>query len=442
MIFSLKSCIRLLVWIYCLSWCFDYRGETQGGGAFQALTFLITAGSGALVMLLGYRQLLMKPGTYLLMLWGAFMVSTLVVALYNHVAFGVFFRNSLPPLLMTLSMGVTLVAAGAGLSHRDVLHPMLIASAINIVWRVVYILVLVGKPIDMVRVEILSQSMPFVLGYVFATLFLEKRINWPAIGLGLLCLFVYVLSVTRSAALIMVAEIFAAFLAMLFCWRMRRLPQGYLGAKKKQMAFLAAGMGVVVLLFLTAGWFIIERWIERTTRPVGSDYLKDDPSKLTRYAEHVAFYKIMKENPHSWLLGMGVGHNYYWDESYHPELAYTYGNLDIFRHEIRIVNWDGHSMWTYAIFSGGALGFLVHIVFFLGSLAWAWFCCRRLRGSPRFPLAIAWTPFVGQFGFLSLSLTFNPFIERASMMCFGILICMPQFLAMAKYYPQACLEKE
>jgi hypothetical protein len=425
--------LRTLIWIYCLSWALDYRAEQSGGGAVQILTFGLTVASAAGIIVIGMRKLLTLPGVYILLLWMGYLVFSFVVAKYHHVVMGVYLRNSMPPLLMFFSMCITLIAAGQGLSYKHVLYPMLIASGINIIWRVVYILVVVGKPIDMVRVEILSQSMPFVLAWMFACIGLKNKIDWAAVGLGLLCLLVYVLSITRSAAIILAAEIFATGLAALACRRMRVLPPDFRAVKTRQMGVLAIGFVAVSLLVVVSAWFVIERWIERLTHPVGMDYLKEDPSKLTRLAETLAFYKIMKQNPESWVIGMGVGHPYYWDESFHTELAYTYGNLDIFRSEYREVTFPGHSIWTYAAFSGGAIGLLLHLFMFFYGLWSSWAAARAIRRIPSFPLPAAYLAFIGQLGFLSLSLTFNPFIERASCICLGVLFTFPQFLLIAAY---------
>ena len=67
----------------------------------------------------------------------------------------------------------------------------------------------------------------------------------------------------------------------------------------------------------------------------------------------------------TWIYGRGLGAPYYWDESYAVELAqYTYGNEDLFRAESRDIRFPGHSIWTYAVFSGGVIGGLFYVGLF------------------------------------------------------------------------------
>jgi hypothetical protein len=205
------------------------------------------------------------------------------------------------------------------------------------------------------------------------------------------------------------------------------LPPDFRRTKGRQLVF--TGMAMLVAAGVTISTtFVLDRWIERMLHPVGSDYMKDDPSKLTRLAETKSFLTILKNNPEGWIFGMGVGYEYYWDESFHPELAYTYGNLDIFRQDVRSVTFPGHSIWTYALFSGGVIGLAFHVLTFFGGVWIAWRSLFKLRVARDFPPAEAVMPLVAQIGFLSLSLTFNPFIERGSTICIGMVMAFPQFL--------------
>jgi hypothetical protein len=163
--------------------------------------------------------------------------------------------------------------------------------------------------------------------------------------------------------------------------------------------------------------------------PVGGERSSADPSALTRLAETKAFVTLLNAEPATWIYGRGLGYPYYWDDAFIPELAqYTYGNEDIFRAAYSVVKFPGHSVWTYATFSGGILGLLFYLGLFVGSTWWALKATRKLRTGSNFPLDIAYLPFVGLVGFLSLSLTFNPFIERASAISIGMLMTFPAFL--------------
>ena len=70
---------------------------------------------------------------------------------------------------------------------------------------------------------------------------------------------------------------------------------------------------------------------------------------------------------------------------------------------------------------------------FLVGTYWAYRSVRHLVAVPEYPLEIAFLPCISLVGFLSLSLTFNPFIERASAITIGVMLAFPQFLIMAAW---------
>ncbi|MBP7951405.1 MAG: hypothetical protein KA004_17310 [Verrucomicrobiales bacterium] len=422
--------IAFFVRVYCLSWAFDFRGAEDGGSLVQYLFFAVTVGAAAVVMVLGFRSLLVRPGGWMFLIWGLYLASTSAVARINHVEPGWYLRNSMQPLLVLLSMGVTLVAAGRGLSWRVVLVPMLIAGVVNVIWRSLYSLVVVGVSIEKVRVEMLSQCLPFLLAFLFTALALRVRgLFWPLVvgGIGIAS---YVLSVTRSAIFIILAELAACVLAW---WKARALgvlPRDFRQRKLTHLCIGGAGLVGILGLLAVAAPFVFERWTERLFYSVGSEYTSTDPSALTRFAETQAFADLMLAEPASFIYGLGLGHPYYWDESYIPELVYTYGDPNELRTFCADIRFPGHSIWTYALFSGGIVGLCFYLVLFFGSTVMAWRSARLLAAVPRFPVDVAFLPFVAMIGFLSLSFTFNPFIERASSIALGVVIAFPQFLVM------------
>lgn len=428
------SLLKFFVWVYCLSWAFDYRGEEDGGNLVQYLFFAVTVGAAGVVILIGGRSLFVRPAGWLIVGWAVYLASTFLVARVNQVEMGWYLRNLIPPLLLMLSMCVTQIAAGQGLSYKDVLHPMLLAGVANVVWRAAYIIVIRHKPVEEVRVEILSQCLPMLLAFMFCALAL--RMKWPMLPLliGIIGISSYVISITRSAILIIGAEVLMCVVAVWTARGMRVLPAGFHNTKVRHM-FTGAAVAVGVLgLALVASPGIFERWTERLFHPVGGEQSSADPSALTRFAETKAFITLLNAEPATYIYGRGLGFTYYWDESFIPELAqYTYGNEDEFRSYCTGVNFPGHSIWTYAMFSGGVIGLAFYLGLFLLGTYWAYRSVRQLPSVPGFPLDVAFLPFVGLVGFLSLSLTFNPFIERASAISIGVLLAFPQFLIMAAW---------
>ena len=427
--------LRVCVWIYCLSWAFDYRAaEGSGGSPLQYVFFAITLASAGAAMLLGFRRLFALPMGWLTLGWGGYVVSTFLVAQLNHVEFAWYLRNAIPPLLLLTSLGITQVAAAAGLSWKDVLWPMLAASVVNVLWRIFYALFVAGIPIEKVRVELLSPCLPFLMGYLFCGLALSRRMPWLALAVGAVGTLSYVLSITRSAVFIVGSAGFAACGAVWLARRYGALPRGFGNVKLAHFfVILALGTGGAALTAFAVP-VVIERWTERLFGPAGGEQSSADPSALTRYAETKAFYDLLNKEPLTWVYGRGLGSPYYWDESYAVELAeYTYGNEDEFRGYTRDIRFPGHSIWTYAIFSGGVIGGICYLGLFAAAIVMSLHSTRLLVKARDYPVQVAFLPFIALMAYLSQSLTFNPFIERAGGLVLGIVIGFPQFLYSQAY---------
>jgi hypothetical protein len=423
-----RRAVLVLTWLYCLSWSLDFRGTEQGGSAFQMLTFAVTAGTGLLMGALGWSVLFRRPLGWLILLWAVFLGSTVIVAFVQHVPMGQYVRTILPWFLVLTSMTVCQVAAGFGLTLRQVLLPVLISCAVNVVWRAFYALVISGRDIELVRVEMLSQCLPLLMAFLMCGLFLQR--SWPVwpVLLGGLGIASYVMSVTRSAAIIIGAAAAAAMLALWISGRRKALGDGF-AKKKLPHALVSAGALAAVLAVLAVfAPFVFQRWTERLFYSVGSEYTSMDPSTLTRLAETESFVKILDGDPLNYSFGMGIGHSYYWDEAYAVELAYTYGNVDLFRAEFRDIWFPGHAIWTYAIFSGGFFSLLCHVLLFGLGIGIAWRAGMEAVRRGGVPLHLAWLPFVASIAFTSASLTFNPFIERSAGLVLGIVFALPQFV--------------
>ena len=427
---NVRAPLQVCVWIYCLSWAFDYRAaEGSGGSPLQYVFFAITLASAAGAVLLGFRRLFALPMGWITLVWMLYMGSTLVVALVNRVEFSWYFRNSIPPLLLLTSLCVMQVAAACGLRWRDVLWPMLIASVVNVIWRIFYALFVAGIPIEKVRVELLSPCLPFLMGYLFCGLALSRRMPWLALFVGAAGTLSYVLSITRSAFFIVGAAGLAAVCAVWLAKRYGALPRGFSNVKLAHLlvvlVLLTGAVGVTAVTVPV----VIGRWTERLFHATGAEQSSADPSALTRYAETRAFYKLLNKEPLTWIYGRGLGFPYYWDESYAVELAeFTYGNEDEFRSYTSDIRFPGHSIWTYAVFSGGVVGGLLYLGLFGAAAVMSLHSTRLLRTVRDYPPEVAFLPFIALMAFLSQSLTFNPFIERAGGLVLGIVIGFPQFL--------------
>lgn len=425
--------IRLLIWIYCLSWAFDYRATEDGGSIFQYVCFGITFASAAGVVLLGWRKLFVLPTGKLLLGWELYLAGTVIVMLINDVEFGWYGRNILPPVLVLTSIAVVQVAAGCGFGYNTVLIPMVIASVINVIWKALYSLVIAGVPMDEIRLEMLSQCLPFLMGYMMTGLLLRPTLPRLSLLAGSLGVLSFMVSITRTSIFVIGA---AGVGALIGLWRAKKLgllPLDFWKAKLRHV--LSAGVLAIFILGMVGivAPIVYERWAERLFHSTGSEYMSIDPSALTRLAETKSFYDLLNEEPSTWIFGRGVGYPYYWDESFIPELMYTYDDPDAFRSQTIDVRFPGHSIWTYAAFSGGILGLLWYLWLFFASIRQSWKCTKLLPGLPKFPLEIAFMPLAGLLAYVGESLTTNPFIERTGGLVLGVMVAFPQFIYAAHY---------
>ena len=424
---NVRSLLRLMIWVYGLAWAFDYRGTDEGGSPVQFLFSGISLASAGVVTVLAWRGLWVRPVAWLALLWLVYLLSTPVVALLNHVPMGQFVRNISTSVLVQCSLFVTLAAAAHGFSSRDIITPLLISGVINSIWKMVHTLIIAGRPLAEVRIELLSMAQPFMLAFMLLALTLRPRVPWGPVLIGSLAVLAYVLSVTRSAVFILGAAGFGCAIAMLRTAGQGLLPRGFWGVKLMHLAVCA---GLLLGTGLVAGVLsptVYERWTTRLFHTEGGERTEMDPSALTRLAEIKAFGALMDQEPLAPIIGLGVGKSYYWDESYMPELAYTY-YLPDFRQSVRDVWFPGHSIWTYAYFSGGVIGLAAQAGLFAGGLILSFRSARLLREAPDYGAEAAWLPFAGLLAYLSLSLTFNVLVERSGGIVLGIILGLPQFL--------------
>ena len=426
---NLRPLLRLMIWVYGLAWAFDYRAVESGGSAVQFLFFGVSLASAAVVAAVARERLFVRPVGWISLLWLGYLVSTFVVALVNRVPMAYYLRNMSAPVLVQSSLFVTLAAAAYGFRLREVVLPLLIAGVVNSFWKIVYALLIAKIPLETVRIELLSMSQPFLLGYAMLAVALRPKLPWGAIMIGAIAVLAYVLSVTRSAIFIVAAAGAGCVYAVMQAKRCGVLPTGYGRAK---LAHLGAGASLLVVAAVLA-WMVsptvYDRWVDRLFYTPGGEQTELDPSTLTRLAEIKSFHDIMAEEPLTMLYGCGMGHPYYWDESFMPELAYTY-YIPTFRHEVNEVWFPGHSIWTYAWFTGGVIGVAVYVGLFAGAVWVAVRSARLLRHAPDYGAEAAYLPLVGILSYLSLSLTFNVFTERSGGIVLGIMIGLPQFLCM------------
>lgn len=434
---------RWLFAIFLFSFVFDYRspdigfGATTTGGSFAQYIFLAAAmGAGGLLSLLGCRHLFVRPGVYLVLLWWGYTIASMGVSFAWGNEMGRVLRLAIPMLLVGFGLNATLICAAVGMRPGEAVRWFLFAGLVNVGWRFFFGATQTGIPLSEVRMEVLSPSMGFLFAWVGCAFLLRRKFTWWSILIFGLPLAVAAISITRSLALPITVSFLMAggCLVLGIIWKMYDLT-----FPLKKIGPLAA-MGIA-MVFLLLGVALVQpnladRWYQRMFDNRGEGgATTEDLSSLMRKAEAVSMWKILEEEPHSFIYGRGLGASYYWDESYFPELFLVYpDDRHQFPDEIYTA---GHSIWTYTLFATGFVGIgLTLLSFFIPmglSLHSAWLVSKTVMGPRAWDSFLAFLPFVVMWAVLSESITRNPFDERFTGVLFGFMMALPQF-----FYNRAC----
>jgi hypothetical protein len=415
----------LLYWIFCFSFAFDFRGE-QGGSAVQYVFLALALGSSVFAILATPKALRSGPTRIMSALWWVYLGTTVTVALASHVPASQYFRCVLPALLFGLALNLGQCLAVRRFSPDSIVNPMLWAGIVSVIWRFINAVVLSHIPIDQVRYEMLSPAIPLLFAAAVASAVLANRLQpLPLLG-GALALVSVLISVTRSyvftlaAALAAVALAFCMVLASKYWTRRdlkKRMTQVFAGA-------LLAGIALVVLYLFQP--VVFERWFERLFND-GGGRTRTEVTLLTREAEATAMFHLLEADPIRFVYGKGMGASYYWDSSYFPALLQVYPDSQDLAQDIWV---PGHSVWTYALFSGGGFAVIIYIFLF------GWLVVMGVK-SGRTAIAfgtdsphLAFLPWVIGFCYFSQTLTANPFGERFSAQILGLCAALPQIFLM------------
>lgn len=429
---------------FLFSFAFDYRdhnilfdSEKTGGSAFQFAFLGLALASSGLAFLRGWRFLLVRPGTWMVLLWGGYIAFMITVALLHGNDPGRIFRLIITPLLVLLGLSVTQMAACAGLRAAEAMRWVLIVACINVLWRFTHGLLFSGLAIDEIRMEILSPAMNFLFAWVGVALVLGRRFSLWIVAVLAVPMIPSVFSITRSVFFPITASALGSVACLLLglAWRI----YGPSHPMKKLGAIAGVGavavLGVVVMAL--AQPVVIERWVDRMFYNGGAGAATtEDLSALMRKAEAKSMLDILSKEPASFVYGRGPGASYYWDESYFPELFMVYPED---RHQFaEDIYTAGHSIWTYTLFSSGIVGILVVLGTFFAtmglSLRAAWRNSQTVMGRWAMDAHLLFLPCVSMLCLLSESITRNPFDERFTGVLLGFMIALPQFFFNRAYY--------
>ncbi len=383
---------------------------------------LLALGAGSAITFIGRRHLLEKPGVYLLLLWWGYLAYALAVALLNGVPLGRFVRVIIPFALLGMGIVVAHVASCRRLRPEQIVLPVVVAAATNIIWRVFYGFAFKGVTISTVRIEILSPAINWSFAYIGVALLLAQGFKRSAIVLALAAFGCTFLSVTRALIFPMLASALMCWLCLFLALRWKMFDWRWIPRKLLPIGAVVALVAAAVVAVSVVQPTMLDRWTERLFDS-SNGQSSVDPSVLTRQAEAMAMRDLIDAEPLGFIYGKGVGGAYYWDDSFYEELWEVYPVDFDFSDEFWFA---GHSIWTWAMFSGGSIGTLLFIGLFLGVMILSLLGVRRNAPYPGAAIYLGFLPFVAAWCILSESLTSNPFDERLAGLIFGMMAGLPQ----------------
>ena len=412
--------LQVLFWIFMLSFAFDYRAEnpTTISSAIQFAFLGIALSVTGLMMIIGAPFLAVRPGAWLLGIWGVFMSFTVGNALLQGVDPGRLFRTGLPFILSFAAMLNGHVALASGVRLGRLATPIFVTAIINVIWRMVYGLFLTSSTIETARAEILSPALSWSAAFIGCSIMLRSRFHWTMLLAAGSLFTAMLLSVTRSLLFPMAASAAATSMFFVFGlqWGAFRLRDLF----KRIWPIAVVGVvtvAMVVGIFIAFPYALV-RWQERLFSPTSDRNMASDPSLLTRQAEAKAIFDILDQEPIRYVNGMGVGASFYWDHDYFPELYQVY-EPELLEEISSDIWYAGHSIWTYSLFSGGFIALLAFIGLFIASIAYSIASAAANAKNPGPDYWLLFLPAVTAICILSESATSNPFDERLLGMIFG-----------------------
>ncbi len=420
--------IERLIWVFMMSFAFDYRAAEQGSGSggmsIDQLVFLGACGGSSLgIILLGWRSLMIRPGAWLIAFWGIFVAFMLVNSFAQGVQLGRTLRVILPLIFCLFGMVNAHIASCAGIRPTRIIAPVLTAVCINVLWRIFHGFAFKQVTLETVRIEVLSPVNDWLAAWIACAILFRKRFRWDILlACGVLFIGAFI-TVTRS----LIFPIVMAGLAGSGCFFLGVRWGIYQASSFLKIILPLVAVGLLSFVALAAVALLqpvmIERWTERLFYDVDARNISVDISYLTRRAEADAMWKLLMESPVHFINGRGIGSSYYWDSAYLSEIHMVIPEKEL---EVDDIWFAGHSVWTYNLFSGGVIAVAAITSIFAAAAILSLRAAKANATSPGPDQWLAFLPFIHVCCLMSLSLTANPFQERLVGIFFGMMVGLPQ----------------
>lgn len=402
---------RFLLWGFILPLTFDFKKIDETKGTYiQIILLCLALIFGGLYILLEEQSTKLTPyqstlRRITLIWWLYLLLSPLPVYLWK-VNIEHYLKVLLPFILFGVSLSVMCSIERRMIAPSVIINMLLWSGLLGSVWRVVYAIVIAGLKFETIRWQILHPSIPFLLGFGVAGIYLKKNIKLSSISL-LTGISIAILSVTRSY----IISIFLIFIGILAL----ELRNRSLLSCVRRIIFVGASSTLLILaiaITITIHFRpnVLSVWTKRLTEHSAQNGL--DLTLITRIAEIKGQMELLNQNYLTLFLGNGIGYSYEWDPSTLSELPFKI---------VSGLSWfGGHSSWIYTFFSSGLIlgaifPFLLVFVLKRGYDATS----QHIKFSSKNRSVIPFLIFMSYFG---QSFTTNLLDERYGALILGIVI--------------------
>ena len=413
--FSRAKMVQGLFWVYMLSLAFDFRSDQVGGTWVQYAFCCIGLVASMLVLFVKPLRLQIHGIRWIVVLFGSFLVLSTFSGVLYGAEFGNGARVALPFVFFFISVLMVDALWSCAVNVTWVLGVMTVVAFISTGWTAFQALFIHRIPMDEMRYQILSPTIPYLFAYglVGVTMRTSHR-TYPGLAM-VLVLALALISVTRSMVLLVGCGVMALALTLWFAGMLRQIPL----LRPKKLVYLGPICGLLVVGGIASAYYLrpdlLEQWVGRLFWR-DSVATGQDPTAMTRIAEWQGIWNSIEKAHGALLWGKGFGGTYLWDGDYR-EFLLPYAGAEVFD----VAQWSPpHSMWVQLGFCGGAFGIvLVGFVFFIVARRVLAACrdAKQRREREIYQLILAVTACAC---FLSQSFTSSPLGTRLSGMFLGL----------------------